>query len=300
MSHQARLTEEAASAFISSYWLSSRNEKVWQAALAERGWHCFDWPQAYGGPGWDRSETWLWIEAAASQGCPLPDERFSVIAPLALALCPQEHRHPVLSRLAEADTAWQLLLHGTDYRLEGKTTLVPEPSSDQALILADDGAEGQLVLVAGTRVIHLGEGRAPLHLARHQSAAINLWEAKLTASLIHPLIADAKDPLQDRHREAQLSLDTLVAMYLSGRNPLALNLLSARLRQVQADLLKDALGHYFLLAPDEQLTSNEPIPFATERRHLHSLLYLVTRSANHLKNDLFTAIEQATNDQTRC
>lgn len=278
---------EAANAFIDEFWLASKSLQRWQAALAQKGWDCCDWPEAYGGPGWSRAQIHLWIDAAASAGCPLPDERFSVIAPLVMALCPEPQRAPILQALASHRGPCEIRLSSVS-TISKQGRLSPKPSTELALARADDDADGQLLLQLQGRILPLGKGRAEAQLARHQSPALNLWQAKLTSHLTQPLLADAEADaeaaLRKRHAENQILVQALAALFLANASPQTQNLLSAELHQAQAAVLKDALGYYALLQTDGLLTDNEPLPRPTQRRHLKWLQTQVPRLP-HLQKD---------------
>ena len=308
---------ESITQFIATHWQATQSPRLWHQALTEQGWNRLDWPPEYGGPNWTPTQTRQWINAAANALCPLPDDRFTVIAPLVLALCPAPNKAAVLEALATPSQPVALQLDPAPAASPPNSPL-PRSAANQTdsapapvarplrsapahaesaptpitLALANDGADGQLLLHINQQTLPLGKGAAPRHLAEHQSQALNLWQAQLTAQLTLPLLTDADPALQVRQAKAQLMTDTLAALYQTKAHPLAQNLLATQLHTTQIQVLKEALGYYTLIEADPHRTSNEPLPHPAQLAHLRWLEARPPRHP-HLQKDLLYAARLA-------
>ena len=95
-------------AFISHHWYPGTPPQDWFHALHQQGWLVPDWPRELGGPGWSRQHQVLWIQAQARHLCPLPDDRFRIIAPLLLGLGSHQQQVQYLPGIMSLSTHWGL------------------------------------------------------------------------------------------------------------------------------------------------------------------------------------------------
>lgn len=51
--------------------LSKDDYMRWQQILGKKGWHTFNWPEAYGGPGWNIIQSYLFEVISAEMDCPI-------------------------------------------------------------------------------------------------------------------------------------------------------------------------------------------------------------------------------------
>ena len=95
-------------AFISHHWYPGTPPQDWFHALHRQGWLVPDWPRELGGPGWSRQQQVLWIQAQARHLCPLPDDRFRIIAPLLLGLGSHQQQAQYLPGIMALSRSWGL------------------------------------------------------------------------------------------------------------------------------------------------------------------------------------------------
>ena len=148
-------------AFISHHWHPDTSPEDWFQALQEQGWLVPDWPRALGGPGWSRQQQVLWIQAQGRHLCPLPDDRFRIIAPLLLGLGSHQQQTQYLPGIMRRSTPWGLaqdndnqvavmrvvdgwrLTGALDYKPGGLSRFVsatPQVATCFCLLLQDPGA----------------------------------------------------------------------------------------------------------------------------------------------------------------
>ncbi len=273
--------------FICSNWSENQNEMTWRAALTTHDWLAIDWPENLGGTGWSREEQWLYIELTSNALCPLPDKRFTIIAPLLLALGTEQQQQTFLPLILDDSTHWDFMVTdemsslGTD---ASHVCVLDDSSGSLFVFKTSDGMDKHSLL--GTA----GEGRS--HLAFHQSTFLNLAELKTSQQFL--LQARAQNQLEpdDDFTMLELEINALEAQFLAGQNPELINLRFAGLRTEITVQLHDALGYYGLASPDALLSDNEPpLPFASERKHLEYLRQQLERDTHLLKDDVFNQVE---------
>lgn len=273
--------------FITVNWTRHQDESRWWAAVEARGWRAADWPADLGGTGWSRREQWLFLELTSKALCPLPDDRFTVIAPLLIALGSESQQGTFLPLLL-ASSCWRFAIMDDASR---------PPNRDQADIfcLLDDSNSLFIVDEPDSRsswsLLGIpGQGRT--HLATHQSAFLILAELKTSLELIHT--ARQTSDIEPDNDTAMLTLEiqTMEGLFLAGQKEALITLRSQELRTRSIELLHDCLGYYGLAAPDAVLASNEPpLPFEAERNHLEFLRRQLARDTHLLKDNIFEQLE---------
>ena len=66
-----KLPQDLSSKVANGKHLSKADMERWHAILNERGWLANHWPEAYGGPGWDAIEKFIFETECARAGAPL-------------------------------------------------------------------------------------------------------------------------------------------------------------------------------------------------------------------------------------
>ncbi len=206
--------------FISRHWQPGGEPRAWFDALQQRGWLAPDWPRQYGGTGWSRPQQWRWLQA--TRGCPMPDARFRVIAPLLRGVGTQQQREQYLPGILDRTSHWGIaaatretlettadgwrltgsLGHATPSDATNFCLLLPdpEPSLDMTLLLLDlrhmpvSAGAGDLAVKECSldfnetfisRNSLLGSpGKGRQHLATCQSCYLILMEQYLSAANI--------------------------------------------------------------------------------------------------------------------
>ena len=284
--------------FVANHWTGIENPDHWFTALVERGWSGPDWPLEHGGADWSREQQWLYLELTSRNLCPLPDDRFTVLAPLLIALGTDAQQEKYLPGILSRKSNWTITIdrsNDTDASLvDGIFSLTADYISAAAgfhCLLAGDEDAGMgshlLIFDADELEISTGlSGRATLsgnvllgengkgheHIVRHQSHFLTLAELKTSMQLLRRIDV-SNESMTAALTEFQIELDALEAVFLSGRHPGYIDLKSSPLRTRSSELLIDAIGYYGIVAPDALLSSNEPpLPFANERCHLEFIV----------------------------
>lgn len=68
---QAHLPEDIARKVSRHQHLSRDDYMRWQQILGRKGWHTFNWPEEYGGPGWNVIQSYLFEVISAEMDCPI-------------------------------------------------------------------------------------------------------------------------------------------------------------------------------------------------------------------------------------
>ncbi len=165
-------------AFISRHWQPGTDPQDWFHALHQRGWLVPDWPPDQGGPGWSRQEQWLWLQATQRHFCPLPDDRFRMLAPLLLEVGSRQQQEQYLPGILNRSTQWGIAVDtearlgvtatADGWRLTGSLKYTPAPptSSTQGtcfcLLLQDPEPQLDMTLLLvdlTSKSVIAGDGR---------------------------------------------------------------------------------------------------------------------------------------------
>ncbi|MES2095666.1 MAG: acyl-CoA dehydrogenase family protein [Pseudomonadota bacterium] len=79
----------------------------WQAILHDRGWVAPDWPAAYGGPGWDDVQRYIFVEECAAAGAPnLAPMGLKMVAPVIMRYGTPAQQRDLLPRILSGEDYW--------------------------------------------------------------------------------------------------------------------------------------------------------------------------------------------------
>lgn len=113
----------------------------WQRILNARGWAAPDWPEAFGGPGWNEVERYIFAAECARAGAPN-------LAPMGLKMVA-----PVIMHYGSADQQAHYLpriLSGKDYWCQGFSE--PGAGSDLAALQLRATADGDDYVLNGSKI----------------------------------------------------------------------------------------------------------------------------------------------------
>lgn len=113
----------------------------WQRILNARGWAAPDWPEAFGGPGWNEVERYIFAAECARAGAPN-------LAPMGLKMVA-----PVIMHYGSADQQAHYLpriLSGEDYWCQGFSE--PGAGSDLAALQLRATADGDDYVLNGSKI----------------------------------------------------------------------------------------------------------------------------------------------------
>lgn len=87
--------------------LTRDDHVVWQRTLHARGWGGPTWPQAFGGPGWNPVQQYIFDEETAVAGGPrLIPFGLKMVAPVIMAFGTQAQQHRFLPKILSAEEWW--------------------------------------------------------------------------------------------------------------------------------------------------------------------------------------------------
>lgn len=113
----------------------------WQAILNARGWAAPDWPEEYGGPGWDDVQRYVFAEEAARAGAPgLAPQGLKMVAPVIMHYGTDAQRDEYLPRI----------LSGEDYWCQGYSE--PGAGSDLARLSLRAVRDGEDYVLNGSKI----------------------------------------------------------------------------------------------------------------------------------------------------
>lgn len=79
----------------------------WQRTLNKRGWAVPSWPKAYGGPGWNPVQRYIFLDELHQGGAPEPISfNVAMLGPVIIAFGTEEQKRTLLPRLANLDDWW--------------------------------------------------------------------------------------------------------------------------------------------------------------------------------------------------
>lgn len=139
----AELTAElrAGAARATSVFIDPSVSLPWQAILHRRGWAAPDWPERFGGPGWDDMQRYVFADECAAAGAPsLAPMGLKMVAPVIMHYgTPQQQAH-YLPRI----------LSGEDYWCQGFSE--PGAGSDLASLQMRAERDGADYLLNGSKI----------------------------------------------------------------------------------------------------------------------------------------------------
>lgn len=85
----------------------TRAERVeWYTRLADQGWLCVSWPEAYGGTGWSLAKQYIFKREASLQGAPGFDMGVTMIGPTIIDMGTEDQQKRYLPKIAAAEELW--------------------------------------------------------------------------------------------------------------------------------------------------------------------------------------------------
>ena len=79
----------------------------WQKKLASRGWLCPNWPQEYGGPGWNSTQKFIFeMEMARADSPYLSSFSIKMVAPVLMKFGSEAQKKRFLPKIAAAEELW--------------------------------------------------------------------------------------------------------------------------------------------------------------------------------------------------
>lgn len=81
--------------------------RPWQAALEQRGWLTYQWPEEAGGPGWSPVQRWIFEKECAEAGAPvLPGMGLKLVGPVLYTFGTSEQKTRFLPALRSGEHFW--------------------------------------------------------------------------------------------------------------------------------------------------------------------------------------------------
>lgn len=79
----------------------------WHRIVYQRGWAGAGWPQAYGGPGWNPTQQFIWDEEASMAGAPIIQPfGVSMVGPVIMAYGNDAQKRRYLPRILSCEDWW--------------------------------------------------------------------------------------------------------------------------------------------------------------------------------------------------
>ncbi len=256
---------------IQQYWAG--NESLWLEKLAARGGVGIDWPRSLGGPGWSRQQQLRFIDTLSEHGCPLYPAAITDIAPLLISLGSPAQQQALLPSIKEKPGDWRFVIGDED-----------EPGQ---ICRLDEGDAPGLYICGETLGL---PGHGHRHLALCASPLLMLHELKTSLHHIKTMAVHWQDAPDTGTSELEIRTRSLEGLYLRHNESAdrQIVLLAHQLRLPCFSRLFASLGYQALLDPEPNLTGNEPLPFAAERRHLANLLAQTDRDEMFLQDQLYS------------
>ena len=254
---------------IARHWPS--DETRWFKILAGAGWVGVDWPVEFGGIGWSRQEQVMFITALSNHRCPAMPDSVNVIAPMLLTHGSPEQKQYFLPRIHDSPDAY---IFGA------------QDSTDPGCLLDHDSASLFLISDEGTITPFGPRGEAAAILATSYSPLWLLYEKLLGLAHLRKMSEYWEEENSTELAEFEIEASSLTGFFLQGADKTDKQI-GLRVNRDRYDLyasLFQSLGYYALLSPDSMLSSNEPLPFPTEREYLQTLRKQVARD-NMIQQD---------------
>lgn len=132
------------------YDASAAHERRWHAALIQKGWAGNRWPEAFGGPGWTPTQSFIWEREVTRVGLPpqVGGMGMGMLAPILFAYGTPEQQARFLPDILHDRVRW----------CQGYSE--PEAGSDLASLRTRATREGDVYIVEGEKVWTSGAHRA--------------------------------------------------------------------------------------------------------------------------------------------
>ena len=124
-----------------SFFLDYEYNNRWHRILYEKGWAAPDWPEEYGGTGWDLARRYLWsVETSLAHAPSLFPTGLGMVGPMLIGHGTAEQKSAYLPRI----------LSGEDYWCQGYSE--PGSGSDLASLKLKAETDGDDYLLNGTKI----------------------------------------------------------------------------------------------------------------------------------------------------
>ena len=256
---------------IRQYWTG--HESLWLEKLAAQGGVGIDWPGSLGGPGWSRQQQLRFIDTLSEHGCPLYPVAITDIAPLLISFGSPAQQQTFLPSIKENPGDWHFVIGDED-------------EAGQICRLGERDAAS--LYICGENLGLPGHGHR--YLALCASPLLMLHELKTSLHHIKTMEVHWQDAPDTETTELELRVRSLEGLYLRHNESAdrQIVLLAHQLRLPCFSRLFAKLGYQALLDPEPNLTGNEPLPFAEERRHLANLWAQTHRDEMFMQDQLYS------------
>lgn len=124
-----------------SVFIDKRFSLAWQKILHTRGWVAPSWPKAYGGPGWNEMQRYIFAAECARAGAPsLAPMGLKMVGPVIMGYGTAEQKAHYLPRI----------LSGEDYWCQGYSE--PQAGSDLAALQLQARRDGDDYVLSGSKL----------------------------------------------------------------------------------------------------------------------------------------------------
>ena len=124
-----------------SYFLDYEYNNRWHRILYDKGWAAPDWPEEYGGTGWDLAQRYIWsVESSLAHAPSLFPTGLGMCGPVLIGHGTEEQKSTYLPRI----------LSGEDYWCQGYSE--PGSGSDLASLQLKAETDGGDYLLTGTKI----------------------------------------------------------------------------------------------------------------------------------------------------
>ena len=224
-------------------------EEMEKAALLR-----LDWPEHFGGRGWNRREQLMVIKALAKYECPIFPEALSLGAPLIINLSVEEDKLFLLENLVRNISAWRI--HHN-------------PENEGFFWNREDSS---LYVIYQKKKFRLGEsGLAEEYLSKYFSTAC-LLQQWLSGILLSKNLSQAiKGFIEDEIIEEEISFRAVERLFRESESRSLQALKSNSGKTKVHQILTRLMGYEGLLKKTAEAGSNDPPKFLKERVFLESV-----------------------------
>src|ERR1700761_8575108 len=104
---QAKLPERLSRKVLNGFELTREDHILWQRTLHEQGWGGMGWPKAFGGPGWNAVQLYIFEEESALAGAPrLIPFGTRMVAPVIMAFGNAAQQQRFLPKISSGEDWW--------------------------------------------------------------------------------------------------------------------------------------------------------------------------------------------------
>tara|TARA_B100001093_G_scaffold408289_1_gene397100 strand:+ start:376 stop:1236 length:861 start_codon:yes stop_codon:yes gene_type:complete len=237
-----------------------------------------DWPEKFGGRGWDRWAQLIVIKTLALHQCPIFPEALSMGAPLVINLSPAEDKVFLLENLITNVSTWR----------------IHRNSGNEGIFF--DQEDSSLYVIAQREKYPLGEnGLAEEYLSRYFSTGCLLQQWLSGILLSKNLSRTIKGSNVNEIIEEEINFRAMERLFLVSEND-TLQALSANSGRTKThQIITSLIGYEGLLKKASEAGSNEPENFRRERLFLESIESQISLNEILMKDHVYE--ESLANDE---